>query len=72
MSENETGDWTDEEQEKVGAERDLIDERLRRIPELVRRSLSAGDGDPDETYDMLRNVAGSLQVLIVYLQEQQR
>ena len=60
---------------KIAAELALIRERADRVDELAcitaGAAMSTWD-DVDDLYDMLRNVAGSLQVLVVYLEEQQR
>jgi hypothetical protein len=60
---------SDEAYDKLPGERDLIDERAARIPELVTRLMASGDG-PDELYDTLRNTAGSLWIVVTYLEGQ--
>ena len=60
---------------RIAAELALIRERADRVDELACITAGAATStwdDVNDLYDMLRNVAGSLQVLVVYLEEQQR
>jgi hypothetical protein len=52
--------------ERAALELELVEERAARIPQLAAGAVSAAD--PDEAYDVARNVAGALQALIVYLE----
>lgn len=65
-------EWTDEEQEKVGAEEALADERVRRLQQLVWGIGKRAYMEPDAHYDVLRNTNGGLWMLITYLEGLQR
>lgn len=54
---------------KVIDELKLIRERAERVDDLACIVVATED-DADELYDVLRNVSGALQVLIVYLEGQ--
>jgi hypothetical protein len=52
---------------EIADELELIRERAARIPALA---VAMTEDDQDEAHDILRNVAGALQVQVTYLKEQ--